>query len=178
MAVKKLEPVALNSVSVLCGGKAVELRGFATAYVQDPRIPFSMRHPSPGCREEPTEPPQQRIRRVNDADDAARAGRPEGLAGVLVRRSSARIAGRAVLLGWPFAVGTQPTRASSFAQRTAAAGAVLPGRSLSFAVASQANAGHWPRTLDLGCSKRHEVNQARSNTAWGTLATSTWGTGD
>ena len=54
-----------------------------------PSIPFSMRHPSRGCPFKGIEP-RMRPDHVNDldADNAAsRAGRPDSLAGLLVRRS-------------------------------------------------------------------------------------------
>jgi hypothetical protein len=75
-------------------------------------VPFSMRHPSPGCREDQTEPPQRPLCPAwHGTDNAAalRAGRPDDSpAGVLGRRSPARNAGRAVQLGWPIAVGEAP----------------------------------------------------------------------
>jgi hypothetical protein len=57
---------------------------------QAPSIPFSMRHPSLGCLFQGIETRKRHDHADNfDVGDAAlRAGRPDSLAGVLVRRSS------------------------------------------------------------------------------------------
>ena len=62
---------------------------YPQGHPQMPSIPFSMRHPSRGCPFKGIEP-RMRPDHVNDldADNAAsRAGRPDSLAGLLVRRS-------------------------------------------------------------------------------------------
>src|SRR5262245_66492503 len=179
MAAKNMESLVLRGVSVLGGGKAVELcLGSYVADVQMPRGPLSMRHPSPGCEEDRTEPPQQRIRnRRNGADRAAvRAGRPGSPAGVLVRRNPARKAGRAVLFGWPIAAGaTPPFTVRSTTRATAGVGTILPGR-LSTLFAGAHASRLWPQ--ERSSAKRQEVDQARLVPACGTLAISTRGTGD
>lgn len=178
MAAKKLESLGLRGVSVVGDGMAVELRlGSYAANMRMPMVPLSMRHPSPGCREDQTEPPQQRIRHaISGADDAAtRAGRPGSHAGVLGRRNPARIAGRAVQFGWPIAVGsTQPRLADRSSAHT---DATFPGRyQTSFAVptaAARALIGCWRQQI----GKRQEVGQANTALASGAPAISTWGSG-
>lgn len=169
MAATKPEALVLRGVSVLGDGKAAGLRcGFYAANEQMPMVPLSMRHPSPGCREDRTEPPQQQIRRVANAADcsAVRAGRPGSPAGVLGSRGSARIAGRAVLLGWPIVVGTTPP----------AQGARFPGRLLPFATPYHATSGLIRQVVWPG--RMQGVNQADVKPARWTLAISTWGSGD
>lgn len=169
MAVKKLESLVLRGVAVL-SGESVQLRaGSYAADMQMPMVPFSMRHPLPGCRENQTEPPPQSVRDRNSGADGAatRAGRPDGLAGVLVRRSPARNVGRAVLLGWPIAAGASAHR-----------GTILPGRPLTFAFAPGIRVGLASRPLSTWCGQRQQVDQAASKTAWGTPAISTGGSGD
>lgn len=183
MTVKNLSALVLNGVSVVNGGKAVDLRpGSYTARMQMPMIPFSMRHPSPGYQEGQTEPPQHRIRTNLAADTVAmRAGRPGSLAGVLVSRSPARNAGRVVQLGWPIVVGEQLLHSRRLADSTTSALAnvdeILPGCHLTFATANPGKAGRLNRPLNSWCGKRQTVNQAATMQAWGTSATSTWGTG-
>jgi len=180
MAAKNMESLVLRGVSVLGGGKAVELcLGSYATDVQMPRGPLSMRHPSPGCEENRTEPLQQRVRnRRNGADRAAvRAGRPGSPAGVLVRRNPARKAGRAVLFGWPIAAGaTPPFTVRSTTRATAGVGTILPGR-LSTLFAGAHAGGRW-RSQGHSSAKRQEVDQARLAPACGTPAISTRGTGD
>jgi hypothetical protein len=67
---------------------------------QAPTIPFSMRHPSRGCPFKGIEP-RMRPDHVDNRDAvnaASRAGRPDSLAGVLVRRSLSRLPATA---NWP-----------------------------------------------------------------------------
>lgn len=93
MAVITAKTWVLRGVCVLRDVKAGEVRLGTRQYQglrQAPTIPFSMRHPSPGCHLWGIEPPMRHdlVDHV-DADDAAlRAGRPDSLAGVLVSRSS------------------------------------------------------------------------------------------
>jgi hypothetical protein len=58
--------------------------------LQAPSIPFSMRHPSPGCPFKGIERRERHdhVDNLDAAHAALRAGRPDSLAGVLVLRSS------------------------------------------------------------------------------------------
>jgi hypothetical protein len=76
---------------VKAGGVRLDTQ-YPQGHRQAPSIPFSMRHPSRGCPFKGIEP-RMRPDHVNhlDADNAAsRAGRPDSLAGLLVRRSLLR----------------------------------------------------------------------------------------
>lgn len=177
MAVIDLESVVLRGVSVGGDGKAVELRLGSYLANQTPMVPFSMRHPSPGCREDQTEPPQRPLCPAwHGTDNAAalRAGRPDDSpAGVLGRRSPARNAGRAVQLGWPIAVGEAPCPGCSERSpfRAVADGqAVLPGRPLTTFAVVPSSGRLWAQ------GKRQKA--AGLEPARGTPAISTRGTGD
>jgi hypothetical protein len=179
MAALKLEFVVLRGAAVVVDGKATGLRFGSYAVQQVPTVPFSMRHPSPGCREDRTESPQRIRNRRNGADSAAvRADRPDSLAGVLVRRSPARNQGRAVLLGWPIAAGAALDAAGR--SRTGAptdARTVLPGCPLTLATVPAAGATPlWPRTHQAG--KRQQGIDTGPGPVSGTPAISTGGTGD
>jgi hypothetical protein len=65
---------------------------YPQGHKQAPSIPFSMRHPSRGCPFKGIEP-RMRPDHVDNTDavnSASRAGRPDSLAGLLVRRSLLR----------------------------------------------------------------------------------------
>src|SRR5262249_51212664 len=106
------------------------------------------------------------------------AGRPDSLAGVLVRRSPARNLGRAVLLGWPIAAGATLVAADrSISRATTDARTILPGCPLSLAVVPHARATLlWPRAQQAG--KRHQGIDTGRSPVSGTPAISTGGTGD
>jgi hypothetical protein len=102
MAVITAKSWVLGGISVLNDGKAgwVRLGSLYQGQVQAPPIPFSMRHPSMGCRVRFTEP-VQRQDHVDNSDvghAAPRAGRLVSLAGVLLQ--SPRLAASAC---WPAA---------------------------------------------------------------------------
>jgi len=102
MAVITAKSWVLSGISVLNDGKAgwVRLGSLYQGQVQAPPIPFSMRHPSMGCRVRFTEPVQRQDHVDNfDVGHAApRAGRLVSLAGVLLQ--SPRLAASAC---WPAA---------------------------------------------------------------------------
>lgn len=92
MAVKTVVTLVLRGVCVRSDVKAgwVRLVPQYQDQVQAPSIPFSMRHPSPGCPFKGIER-RERLNHVDNLDAAhaaLRAGRPDSLAGVLVIRSS------------------------------------------------------------------------------------------
>ncbi len=102
MAVITAKSWVLGGISVLNDGKAgwVRLGSLYQGQGQAPPIPFSMRHPSMGCRVGFTEP-VQRQDHVDNSDvghAAPRAGRLVSLAGVLLQ--SPRLAASAC---WPAA---------------------------------------------------------------------------
>ena len=137
MAVTHLESLVLRGVSVGCDGQTVGLR-LGTSYAggrRAPGNPFSMRHPSPGCRQDDNRPADRpdRAARGPVGKAAFGAGRSRSRAGVLSRRSPARIAGRAIPSGWSPAVGgPEPTAAACLclaqARPAASVGEALPGR--------------------------------------------------
>jgi len=119
MAIFTLESLVLRGVSVRCDGQAVELcLGASETAVQTPEVRISMRHPSQGYPQanpnSPAEPAAHVAKR--DADDAAfGAGRSRGRAGVLSRRSPAKLAGRTIPTGWstPERLSAVPSDANS-----------------------------------------------------------------
>jgi hypothetical protein len=121
MAVITAKTWVLRGVCVLRDVEAGEVRLGTRQYQgrrQAPTIPFSMRHPSPGCLFWGIEP-QMRHGHVDhlDADHAAlRAGRPDSLAGVLVRRSSLTERPKIDVL-WP-RTANKPNRLSNASKRT------------------------------------------------------------
>jgi len=137
MAVFNLESLVLCGVSVLRDGQTVNPRlgTSAKAKRQTSGIPFSMRHPSPGCREE-FDRPGDRPERVGYARVGVAApgtGRSPSRAGVLSRRSPARTAGRAIPSGWSTAMGGPELAAAAClclfeAGQVAFVGEGIPGR--------------------------------------------------
>src|SRR5437879_4233980 len=108
MAVFTLESLVLRGVAVLRGGPTVNLRlGTSAVAKRTSGIPFSMRHPSPGCRQEFNRPADRPDRVGYDPAGVAAPGigRSRSRAGVLSRRSPARSAGRAIPSGWSTAEG-------------------------------------------------------------------------
>ena len=110
MAVLNLSSLVLRGVSVLGDGQTVNLLRRDAGYAASawaPTVRSSMRHPSSGCRQAFMQPAGRPVH--EDEDLVARAvpgaGRPPSRAGVLSRRSPARIAGQAILSGWSPAVG-------------------------------------------------------------------------
>jgi len=128
MAVFNLDNLVLRGVAGN-GNVANGLTRIGTYPVdgQTPALAMSQRHPSPGCRPTAAEPERQRDH-VDERDvkhASERAGRPGSRAGVLVRRSPASLAGRAVLYGWSLAVGgPRPISAKRFSP--AATGLAAP----------------------------------------------------
>jgi hypothetical protein len=121
MAVITAKTWVLRGVCVLRDAKAGEVRLGTRQYQglrQAPTIPFSMRHPSPGCHLWGIEPPMRHDHVDHlDADQAAlRAGRPDSLAGVLVRRSSFMERPRTDV-HWP-RTANMPNRLSNASKRT------------------------------------------------------------
>ena len=137
MAVFHLESLVLRGVSVGRDGQTVGLR-HGTSYAagrQAPGNPFPMRHPSPGCRQDFNRPAGRPDRVASWPVDKAGsgAGRSRSRAGVLSRRSPARIAGRTIPSGRsPAEGGAAPTAAARLclaqARPAASVGEALPGR--------------------------------------------------
>lgn len=97
MAALKLASLVLRGVAVRCDRVNVELRR-ETSYQAGPgtpEIPFSLRHPSQGYKQEPFGNPADRPdhRNTMDAADLG-AGRSLGLAGVLRRSMPTTLVGR------------------------------------------------------------------------------------
>jgi hypothetical protein len=110
MAVLNLSSLVLRGVSVLGDGQTVNrLRrdASATAIAGAPTIRISMRHPSSGCQQAFMQPAERLVHEDENlvAQAVPGAGRSLSRAGVLSRRSPARIAGQAILFGWSPAVG-------------------------------------------------------------------------
>ena len=100
MAALNLVSLVLRGVAVRCDSVNVELRHGASykASPETPEIPFSMRHPSQGCTQEPFGNPANRLDHINDVDGAdLGAGRSLGLAGVLRRSHPTTFVGRTCL---------------------------------------------------------------------------------
>src|SRR5262249_16675897 len=97
MAMITAKSLVLSGISVKSDGKAgsVRLGSLYQDQVQAPPIPFSMRHPSRGCRARFTEPDERHdhVDNPNVGALAPRAGRLVSLAGVL--RLSPRLAASA-----------------------------------------------------------------------------------
>jgi hypothetical protein len=111
-----LESLVLRGVSVLSDGQPVGLRlGSYEVTKQAKAIPFSMRHPSPGCLTAVSVTGQRRFSAAmpQGNQSANRAGRPGSRAGVLVSRSPAIFAGRTNVYRWSPAAGGQPSTAAA-----------------------------------------------------------------
>jgi len=114
MAMNTRETLVQRGVSVVLGGQTAWMRTVCvdTAYGKAPAFPISMRHPSQG-RHNPSAP-RSRQARANDfgaAQAALRAGRSEGLAGVLV--SGSRASRSSFVSRRPLTLGTRLSRAGS-----------------------------------------------------------------
>jgi hypothetical protein len=137
MAVTHLESLVLRGVTVGCDGQTVGLR-LGTSYAGGRRAPedsSSMRHPSPGCRQDFNRPADRpdRVAYGPVAEAAFGAGRSRSRAGVLSRRSPARIAGRTIPSRWSPAVGGPELTAAARlcpvqGQAVASVSEALPGR--------------------------------------------------
>jgi hypothetical protein len=110
MAVSHVESLVLRGVSVVRDGRTIGLR--LDSYEAKPQsfqaTPFSMRHPSPGCRTPMPETGGRPFPTSNTLGNGARpvwAGRPGRRAGVLGRRSPAPSAGGTNVHRWFPAVG-------------------------------------------------------------------------
>lgn len=110
MAVNPMESLVLRGVSVLGDGQAVGPR--LGSYEAKPQsfkaTPFSMRHPSPGCRTPMPQTGGRPFPTSSTNGNGARpvwAGRPGSRAGVLGRRSPAPSAGGTNVHRWSHAVG-------------------------------------------------------------------------
>ena len=91
MAVITAKSLVLGGISVIRDGSAVSLRlgSLYQGQEQAPPVPFSMRHPSMGCRVWFTEPVQRHdyVDNTDVGHGALRAGRLGSLGGVLLRSS-------------------------------------------------------------------------------------------
>jgi len=100
MTALNLVSLVLRGVAVLRDSVNVELR-LGTSYkagTETPEIPFSMRHPSQGYKQEPNGNPADRQVHIADVTDAdSGAGRSLGLAGVLSRSTPTTFVGRTAL---------------------------------------------------------------------------------
>ena len=178
MAALNLVSLVLRGVVVRCGRANVGLR-LGTSYQDGPRnpeIPFSMRHPSQGCKQEPFAIPADRRDPVMNVDDAdSGAGRSLGLAGVLSRSIPTSQVGRATPT-WPGATGgtvLTTARLTSLATTAAAAGHEATAR-LADIKPRLSVAGDQPPQAGL-C--RSEVGQSWCKPATRTPPASTWGRG-
>jgi hypothetical protein len=119
MALITREALVLRGVSVLGDGQPVSLRlGTGEATTQAKAVPFSMRHPSPGCDAVPTavrHDPKANAK----GNGAPGAGRSRSRAGVLVRRSPAIIAGRTFVYRWSEAEGGSKTAGQRLCRKQA-----------------------------------------------------------
>ena len=178
MAALNLVSLVLRGVVVRCGRANVGLR-LGTSYQDGPRnpeIPFSMRHPSQGCKQEPFAIPADRRDPVMNVDDAdSGAGRSLGLAGVLSRSIPTAEVGRTTPEWFGANGGTVLTTASlpSLATHAAAAGHEADSR-LADIKPRLSVAGDQPPQAGL-C--RSEVGQSWCKPATRTPPASTWGRG-
>jgi len=178
MAALNLASLVLRGVVVRCGRANVSLR-LGTSYQDGPRnpeIPFSMRHPSQGCKQEPFAIPADRRDPVMNVDDAdSGAGRSLGLAGVLSRSAPTSAVGRTAPTWSGATGGTVLTTAHlrSLATFAAAAGNEAAAR-LADIKPRLSVAGDQPPQAGL-C--RSEVGQSWCKPATRTPPASTWGRG-
>jgi hypothetical protein len=178
MAALNLASLVLRGVVVRCDRANVGLR-LGTSYQDGPRnpkIPFSMRHPSQGCKQEPFAIPADRRDPVMNVDDAdSGAGRSLGLAGVLSRSIPTTEVGRTAPTWSGATGGTVLTTASlpSLATHAAAAGNEAAARLADIKPRLSVAGGAQPQA-EL-C--RSEVGQPWCKPATRTPPASTWGRG-
>ena len=174
MAVFNLDNLVLRGVAG--NGNVANGRSRIGTYPVDgqtPALAISMRHPSPGCRQTDAEPERQRDH-VDERDvkhASERAGRPGSRAGVLVRRSPARLAGRAVLYGWSLADGGPR---SDDAKRFSPAATGLTASLARVASGHPTALRAWP----LSARNDAQANRVRPMPAGGMSTASTRGKGD
>jgi len=181
MAVTHKKPVVVRGVLVVRGEMTgTALIGFDHGRGQAPAFL------SQGRRLSPSNP---RLGNQSDprrflADDldleavAERAGRPGSLAGVLVSRSPAMPAGRAVLCGWPPAAGEPCATAVrhfgfTMAKRLMFGAMELPGRSQAFGAGR-----YWRSSCAKQSGQCQKARLAGLKPASGTLSASTRGKGN
>jgi hypothetical protein len=187
MAVFNLSSLVLRGVSVLGDGQTINgLRRDAgySAVTGTPPIRISMRHPSSGCRQAFTQPAGWPAHEDQDlvAETVPGAGRSPSRAGVLSRRSPARIAGQAILSGWSAAVGgPKPAAAAGLclikAKPVASVGEGTSGRQTTANAWAFPGNGNQPVTR-MKALGRLTVVPAGMNPAGWTLPASTRGKGD
>jgi hypothetical protein len=187
MAVLNLASLVLRGVSVLGDGQTVNLLRRDASYAGGagaPTVRISMRHPSSGCRQafmQPAGRPDHEDENLV-AQAVPGAGRSLSRAGVLSRRSPARIAGRAILSGWSPAVGgPKPTAAAGLclikARPVAPVGVGTSGRLTAVNARALPSNGNQPVTRTKA-SWRLTVVPAGVKPAGWTLPASTRGKGD